>query len=226
MALRLSMIPAVVAMAAASSFGAEPGDAVVRITSHGASGVVVYSEPGRTLILSAGHAFDNRAARLPITLDVPGDGRPAGLTGSGTKRLLRVDYDSDLALVRLDLGPLPGVCPVAASEPSTSARLVSTGYDGMRWPAVVATAHVVAREGRTTFTRERPVEGRSGGPLIDADRRLTVGIVNGYETSGLRRGVYTSRSECVRFLERAARSSWDGPRPDVRGRCLGLPWGE
>src|SRR2546421_12471752 len=45
--------------------------AVVRIISHGCSGTVIYSEEGRSFILSCGHAFRGSDRNRPVVLDVP-----------------------------------------------------------------------------------------------------------------------------------------------------------
>src|SRR5262249_49877161 len=49
----------------------EPPDAVVRLPSHGASGTVIHTANGRSLILSCAHAFEGKARMTPVTLDVP-----------------------------------------------------------------------------------------------------------------------------------------------------------
>ena len=45
--------------------------ACVRIPSHGCSGTVIETGPGRTLILSCAHAFQGQDAARPVKLDCP-----------------------------------------------------------------------------------------------------------------------------------------------------------
>jgi hypothetical protein len=179
--------------------GAAPEEAVVRIPSHGCSGTVIQTGPGRSLVLTCAHAFRGADRAKALTLDVPTD-RPQGSTRPAAMRLLAVDYDLDLTLIELAAGPLPFVAPVAPADHRLSATLVSAGYDEMRLPATVRRATPVAAAATVLFTRERPWHGRSGGALLDGP--YLVGTVIGYETGGERRGIYTSHAAVRRFLAR------------------------
>jgi hypothetical protein len=202
-----------VALGATLSLAAEPPDAVVRLPSHGASGTVIYTERGRSLILSCAHAFEGAARTTPVTLDVPclKPGPPL----SGRIRLLAVDYALDLSLLELNDGPLDYVCPVAPAE-HRPGRCLSVGYDEMRLPAKRASASLIGSDRGITFTREIPWHGRSGGALIDRDAGRLIGVVQGYEVGGERRGLYVSHAAILRFLENCR----EGPRP---GRQLPKP---
>jgi hypothetical protein len=179
--------------------GAAPEDAVVRIGSHGCSGTVIRTGPGKSLILTCAHAFQGPDRGKALTLDVPTD-RAQGSARPAAMRLLAVDYALDLTLIELDAGPLPFVAPVAPEGHRLSAALVSAGYDEMRIPATVRRATPAAVAGMVLYTRERPWHGRSGGALLDGN--YLVGTVIGYETGGERRGVYTSHAAILRFLAR------------------------
>jgi hypothetical protein len=197
---------------------AEPPDAVVRLPSHGASGTVIYTERGRSLILSCAHAFEGAGRTTPPALDVPCL-RP-GPARSGRIRLLAVDYALDLSLLELNDGPLDFVCPVAPAG-HRPGRCLSVGYDEMRLPARRAAASVIASDRGITFTREIPWHGRSGGALIDRDAGCLIGVVQGYEVGGERRGLYVSHEAILRFLK-SRPSPLRGEELGVRGRP-GLP---
>src|SRR5947209_18890794 len=81
------------------------GLAVVRIHSHGCSGTVIATGDGWSDILSCGHAFRGADARRPVEIDGPA--QPRARPGRHPARLVRVDHERDLSLVRLDNGPLP-----------------------------------------------------------------------------------------------------------------------
>jgi hypothetical protein len=117
---------------------AAPQDAVVRMPSHGASGTVIYTRSGYSLVLTCAHAFRGRDRYKRLALDVPHH-------TPGSKRvavqLVAVDYASDLALVAIADGPLPYVCQPAGPGANPRACL-SAGYDNMRLPATRLSATV------------------------------------------------------------------------------------
>lgn len=190
--------------------------AVIRIPSHGASATVIWTSPGKSLILGCGHAYfldDHAGERKRMRLDVPTPpDRGAGLQPAGRPaiKLLAVNEDLDLSLVELDDGPLPYVAPVAALG-GRPGRLVSCGYDGMRdagpGTPFTFTAHLwsgfslVSRDPSVTYTHERPIPGRSGGGLIDIDRGELVGVCQGYELDPPYRGRYVSLAAIHQFLD-------------------------
>jgi hypothetical protein len=112
---------------------------------------------------------------------------------------LAVDYGLDLSLLELNDGPLDFVCPVAPSGHRPS-RCLSVGYDEMRLPARRASASLLGSDRGITFTREIPWHGRSGGALIDRDAGCLIGVVQGYEIGGERRGLYVSHEAILKFL--------------------------
>ncbi len=203
--LRLSLLFAALVLAAghgqARAVPPSPAAAVVRIPSHGASATVIDTRDGATLLLGCAHAFQGADRRTPIALDVPVPA--AGRAKRAAIRLLDVDYAADLSLILLEDGPLPYVAPVAPAGHKPGQRIVSVGYDAMRWPAVEQPATILAFSPATTFTRERPGHGRSGGGLLDLDNGCLIGVVQGYETAGARRGVYVSHATVLRFLDKA-----------------------
>jgi hypothetical protein len=93
----------------------------------------------------------------------------------------------------------------------------------MRFPAVVRLATITGTTATNTFTKEPPVEGRSGGALVDARSGQLVGVVVAYNTNARRErlsGVYTSHAAILRFLARSAPEAIGGaysPRPYAPG---------
>ncbi len=189
--------------------------AVIRITSHGCSGTVIYADQTRSLVLSCAHMFlapprysgepdriDPQALAKSFTFDAPhpfptGDPRP-GI------RLLKYDVATDLCLIQINTR-LPYVCPVASGPcPGPAA---SAGYDFMGWPAVVRPATVWKVDGWRQYTRERPRGGRSGGPLLACGGTCVIGTCTGYvgppnnlEVVPGGYGIYSSQAALTRFL--------------------------
>jgi hypothetical protein len=126
----------------------------------------------------------------------------AGAPRQAAIRLLDVDYQADLSLILLEDGPLTHVAPVAPPGHVPGRNILSIGYDEMRWPATIIPTTILGSSAGTTCTRERPGHGRSGGALLDADAGLLIGVVQGYEVSGGRRGLYVSHAAILRFLQR------------------------
>ncbi|MBL8799961.1 MAG: trypsin-like peptidase domain-containing protein [Planctomycetia bacterium] len=173
--------------------------AVVRLPSHGASATVIETRAGATWLLGCAHAFEGNDRLKPIRLDVPVPA--AGAPKQAAIRLLAVDHRADLSLIFLNDGPLPYAAPVAPAGHAPGRHVLSIGYDAMRWPAQQAPATLLGSAASTTYTREHPVPGRSGGALLDADRGWLIGVVQGYETAGPRRGLYVSHAAILRFLQ-------------------------
>jgi hypothetical protein len=196
-------------------------DAVIRIPSHGASGTVIATAPGRSLVLGCAHMFTGGMARKPLVFDVPSPS-PGGQVRVGT-RLLAVDYHADLSLMELNAGPLAYVCPVAPAgfQPGTC---LSVGYDEMRFPAQVHLAHIVWSDRQMTYTLEKPWHGRSGGGLIDEQSGYLVGVVQGYEGWSSGRGIYVSHASVLSFLQRHQQigQEWRPARPRMEHR-IGAP---
>lgn len=199
------------------AYGA-PQDAVVCIRSHGCSGTVVYTAPGRTLILTCGHAFEGRDRYKRILVEAPH--HAPGARVSAAPRLIAIEYNKhgngDLALVELRAGPLPYVCKVGQLNTRPS-KCLSAGYDEMRKPQTLRWATATGTRGYWTYTRERPWHGRSGGALIDWQSQSLVGVVSGYsgpptraETYPGANGIYVSLPAIHRFLAAYGREALPG----------------
>src|SRR3954467_6056230 len=81
-----------------------PALAVVRIRSHGASGTVIATAPGKSWILSCAHMFATPAdSRKPLRLDAPP--QPHATAKRAACRVLAVDAAADLSLLEHDNGP-------------------------------------------------------------------------------------------------------------------------
>lgn len=177
---------------------AAPVDAVVRLTSHGGSGCVVYVGNGKSLILTCAHCFEGRDRTKPIVLDAPSP-NPGAAQRPGVK-LLKVDYATDLALVEV-AAELPYCTPIAPAGYRPSQSVLSCGYDRMGWPAVQARATLIGSDGPRQYSRENPVPGRSGGPLIDMQGGVVLGTCTGYESGGgWGRGIYSSHAAVLKFI--------------------------
>lgn len=201
--------------APASTLASHPALAEVRIGSHGASGTVIATMPGRSWILSCGHAFTDNQERpssasrnKPIKLDgYPQPNAPQKLANA---RLLDVDYEHDLSLIVIDNGPFHFI-PVAPPGFRPGNNVVSTGFDELRWPPQYKPATILKTDSTTTWTREMPWHGRSGGGLIDADAKVLIGVVHGYEVEQPKRGLYVSHKAVLAFLARNQRHFQGAP---------------
>ncbi|MCI0380325.1 MAG: serine protease [Gemmataceae bacterium] len=183
----------------------DPALATVRIKSHGASATVIASAPGRSWLLGCGHMLADAAGRLdeslvkkPLALDGPP--QPRASKPHAAARLRAFNLELDLCLIELDNGPFHFV-PVAARGHAPSKNLRSLGYDNMAWPVTSVPVSLLFSEGNTTFTREKPWHGRSGGGLIDLAGPCLIGVVQGYEIWPNQRGLYVSHEAVLRFLE-------------------------
>lgn len=203
----------------AGSATADPKGAVVRLPSHGGSGTVVSTGPGWSLILTAGHLYgkpqnprvpgspmvpDQQRIRQPMTFDIVA----SAAKGQGGSNLLGYDLSQDIALVRLNYGPLPHVAPVAPAG-FRPGLCLSGGFDDMQFPGQWRTTHIIPDRGDGyTYTVEPPWHGRSGGGLIDANTGYLVGVCSGYTGAHSRddrmrgKGVYASHASILAFLRR------------------------
>lgn len=191
--------------------GSELACAVVMIPSHGTSGVIISSAPGKTLVLTVAHGGDfDRRPRVVIP-----QAAPAGPPIPANARWVAWDKRADVALIQLDVGPFAGVAPVARAGSDLPRVAISCGYDEMRVPAHLDPAHVVEVDRDGIWTAEKPWHGRSGGPLIDPRTGQVVGLVQGY-TGGHSpnppgRGVYIPLPVLNAFLARAGTSAGTPP---------------
>jgi hypothetical protein len=129
----------------------------------------------------------------------------------GPARLVAWDYNADLSLLVIDNGPFHYI-PVAPEGFKPGRNLYSAGYDNMAWPITMKAATVLLSQGDTTFTREKPWHGRSGGGLCDVDARVLTGVVQGYEVPPWgRRGIYVSHQAILRFLSKHERGRDSAP---------------
>jgi hypothetical protein len=209
-----------------------PEQAAVRIRSHGASGTVIASQPGKSWILSCAHMFLDEAGNPSAALRhkvLTLDGPPQPLAQTQERRparLLAWDHHLDLSLIELDNGPFFFI-PVAPLEHRPSPRLVSVGYDEMRWPVTIRPATLLGSDARRSYTREKPWHGRSGGGLIDLGPSETpclylLGVVQGYEVAPQGRGLYVSREAIWQFLRRH-RPEWTTPQGPTARPCPPVP---
>lgn len=188
-----------------------PALAVVRISSHGASGTVVATSPQRSWILSCAHMYFGKGetpspearARKHVIHCYP---QPTKQTGVSS-RLILWDHKLDLSLIEIDAGPFYFV-PVAPAGFRPGRELWSIGYDEMKWPITARTATIIGHEPNIAITREPPWHGRSGGALIDPKAGLLIGVVCAYTTGGPfdrkpKDGIYVSHDAILRFLARA-----------------------
>ncbi len=193
---------------------AEPSSlslAVLRIRSHGCSGTVIRTGDGWSDVLSCAHAFRGADACRPLEIDGPA--QPHARPGRHPARLLKVDVVRDLSLLRIDNGPFCCV-PVAPVDHRLGRRLLSVGYDEMRWPVTERTATALYTAGPVTWTREAPWHGRSGGALFDVEGGYLVGVVQAYEVSSPHRGLYVSLATIHEFLGDGAAAEHPAlPRP-------------
>jgi hypothetical protein len=183
-----------------------PDLATVRIKSHGASGTIIETAPGCSYILGCAHMLTDEQGRpspaaraKPIVIDGPRQAHAPAILAEA--RLVAWDYELDLSLIRLANGPFYYL-PVAPEGHRPSPNIWSCGYDEMRWPITKRQATLLSTDGRTTFTREKPWHGRSGGCLADADHRCVIGVVQGYEIRPGARGLYVSHQAVLAFLRR------------------------
>ena len=192
--------------------------AVLRITSHGCSGTVIYADDKKSLVLTCAHMFlappryqgepdhiDPNALAKSFTFDAPHP-NPGANPKPGI-RLLKYDVSVDLALIQVNTR-LPYVCPVCPVGMPNKGAAASVGYDFMQWPAVVRPAQILRQDSVRQYTMQRPRPGRSGGPLLGCNGTCVVGVCTGYtgpnnnlETVQGGEGIYSSQTAIWKFLE-------------------------
>jgi hypothetical protein len=191
--------------------------AVARLESHGASATCISVSQQRSLLLSAAHAWQGAGRNKPIVFTAPTP--ESGPPRTGTRpRLIKLDEAADLALIEVQT-ELPYVLPVAMQGvPGGPQRCRSIGYDQMTFPAVNVPVTITSVDEKFIYSRQNPVPGRSGGPLV-CDGKL-VGVCVGFEVSGQRRGLYVSLSKIRKFL---GTSPDQAPRGSGRGDLVDRP---
>jgi hypothetical protein len=184
------------------AFGQSSADnAVVRIPSHGASATVIWSNERKSYLLGCAHAYQGKDAYKKMVIDVPSSS--SGQKAANGIRLVALDYRLDLSLVEMNVGGLIYL-PVAPEGHKIPQRLVSIGYDNMKWPATRVWADLVGEDAIRFYTKQIPWHGRSGGALADPQGPYLVGVVQGYEMSGSRpgRGIYANHRAILYFLSK------------------------
>jgi hypothetical protein len=206
----------------------DPANATVRIKSHGCSGTIIATTQGKSWILTCAHQYlDNfgrssKEARERV-IRIDGPPQPAAPQKRAPARLLAYDHDLDLSLIEIDNGPFFFV-PVAAAGHKTG-RLLSLGYDEMKWPVTQKAATLKATSAGWTYTVEKPWHGRSGGGLIDLDARALVGVCHGYEMGPGARGIYVGHQAILAFVKKHFPAGNAAPDPAVPYSVLprGMP---
>jgi len=190
--------------------------AVVQIPSHGGSGTVIATEPGRTWILTCAHLFAGPGDRArPLVILSPSN-RPVAPPRRVGPRLVAIRDALDLALLHLPDGPLPFWAPVPPAHYRPDTFCWSVGYDEMRRPPQVRPARIVSVEGSRYLTDARPWHGRSGGALLEARTGYLVGVVTAYRGMKGPRGPRGPRGADPLF------DRWERD-PSGRGVAVALP---
>lgn len=178
-------------------------DAVVRIPSHGISGAIIETRENYVLILTCAHGFEGKDRTKAIVVDVPCRATPKSPMAA-RPRIVKLDYQKDLALIQMDVGPFPYVLQVAPRL-TRPRNCRSLGHDNMVWPLVDKPAMIMKTEGSHYLTDTKPWHGRSGGPLVDIETEMIVGVTHAYEPpqrqGGRNVGVYISLETICNFLE-------------------------
>lgn len=194
-------------------------DAVVRLPSHGGSGTIIGTGEGWTLILSCGHCFNGDGRNKAISVEMAHPS-PTGPVVDRHKtslpeqkvgvNLLAVDRSLDLSLIRVNVGPVPYVSPVAPVGYQTDPDCWSCGFDEMSFPLHARPAKIVRIVGTRTETDARPWHGRSGGGLIEKKGGYLVGVCSAYsgpknhaEYMRGETGIYVSLPAIHKFLRQA-----------------------
>ena len=201
-----------------ASMASAQSEAVVRIMSHGASGTVIATGDGWSLILGCWHAHHGpeQFRKLRINLPHPAPGQRAR---AETKVVAIGNEGLDLSLIQLGIGPLPYVTPVAPPGHQPQGECWSVGFDEMRLPATVRPAQIIGQEGHDYLTDRRPWHGRSGGALIEKRTGYLIGVTSGYTGPKNRAeifpgsaGIYVSLPAIQGFLQTAGYASGGSQR--------------
>jgi hypothetical protein len=127
------------------------------------------------------------------------------------------DAKADLSLIELDNGPFHYV-PVAHEGFKPGKRISSAGYDLMRCPVTHVPSTIISQINGWTYTKERPIQGRSGGGLFDLDARVLIGVCHGHELSDQGRGLFVSHESVLQFLGKRKPPSGT-PKTPVQKLC-------
>lgn len=190
-----------------------PAWAVVRLKAYGCSGTIVGTTQGASYILTCSHAFsDGHWKTVPFEMDTYSP-KPTGYPIKVGATLIKNRPDLDLALLRLNAGPLHYVAQVAPVGFKPGVCL-SIGHDKMATQATIKYAHISHTSGPITYTKESPWHGRSGGGLFDQATGYLVGAVTGYTGSPKHQtgGIYVSHSAILQFLGMTAPKVQESPK--------------
>ncbi len=198
-----------------------------------ASGTIIDSRPGRSIVLTCGHLFRNYHPRGKT-------GRPVGATGPGGRlivdvfdgrrstsfsgRLLGHDVESDVGLVEIVSRSLLPVARIAdpVSRLSAGQRLISFGCNGGDQPTreLVTVTRLNRYLGPDNVECTGvPLQGRSGGGLLNAAGRV-VGVCFAADPT-YQRGLYAGLRPIHDLLARCRLTSLvvhrdqPGPRRDA-----------
>jgi thiol-disulfide isomerase/thioredoxin len=174
------------------------------------SGTVIYSEPGKTVILTCGHIFRGFNANSTIEVDLFHSAEPQTFDA----KLIKADLDADIGLISLsELTQFP-VAPIAPHSVQKGDHVYSIGCGAGNAPSRLQ--HLVTSTDifQPDFVEctGMPVQGRSGGGLFTRDGEV-VGVCVLADPES-RRGLYTSLRTMHRLLDRCNLSSI-APRPEL-----------
>lgn len=158
-----------------------------------ATGTVVHSHAGESLVLTCGHVFRESAGRGQITAELGFGGEVIKVPGE------LLDYDAeanDIALVSIRNGSHElGVADIAATgaDVSRGDEVFSLGCDHGQDPTIRHSAikNLARYDGSMKYDIfGRPVNGRSGGGLFDEEGKL-IGVCNAAAVE-VDEGIYTA----------------------------------
>ncbi len=167
-----------------------------------ATGTIISSRPGETLILTCSHLFDGVGGKRRVQVEFFDSSDRPVLTGE----LVRRDRQADLALVRVETDGTFPVAPVAtrAYRPGSGLPASSVGCDHGADPTVRRTRILAVDRYLGPATIEcssQPVQGRSGGGLFNHRSEL-VGVCSAADP-WLQRGIYAGLRSIHSFLDQA-----------------------
>jgi S1-C subfamily serine protease len=142
------------------------------------TGTIIDSHDGEVLILTCGHIFRNTGEHATVLCDLFTKNAPQGIPG----KLISHDLRRDIGLVSFRPGVPVKVIPVGGSghRPQAGDRVFAIGCSKGAVPTVVHNRIIAVNRYHgpaNLVVGGRPVDGRSGGGLFDADGTL-IGVCN------------------------------------------------
>lgn len=167
------------------------------------TGTVIYSNAGKTIILTCGHIFRGFDNSWTITADIG--------WGSNTIKTLPaqlIDYDAnarDVALVMIETEAQLPVMQLAPRNHVIKSQdfAFAIGCDHGQAPTTFCTTVIKLSPYKSVFKIDavgRPAQGRSGGGLFSADGQL-IGVCNA-AVEEFDEGVYTTSQNVWQFLDK------------------------